>query len=1077
MIPKNIIMKIIKANLPIPKTKVSLKPISRVVLLLLFLVPLLVKGIGLHQGNIGHSNYYSSDQWQPVYLPEASMAGMTCYPQLNLSLGASGKAKILPSMILKPDPVNDADYKVRIYGTSTDTLTCLYKGQKVKVEVTEIATGNKCWTFILVEDKMAPSIQCRDTSFLCVGNLSYLDSIPGLYIAGDNCTPLYNLKITHIDRVEMLECSSDTFSIVRRTWTVIDPYGWTGSCTHNIALLRPQQSDIDFPNDTTLYCPDTDASPSNTGQPTIEGQPLDKFCGWSFRYDDVVFNKCGQTKKIWRTWSVLDCCSLEDTTVTQWILISDTSEPIIQCAPVDTVSTLLESCEAKYLIPEILSAFDSCHSSLTTIVKVDGLLIAVPGSMVLLEIGTHSLEYQVSDPCGNTYSCMTSVVVEDTHAPVFWCTDTIQIGLPADRVLIGASFSEIEAVDNCSLVGVQIRRRTDFCVDGSDDTAFGDSIAICCSDVNNPFDIVFVATDIYGNQDSCVVTAVVVDKSPPVLTCEQDTTILCGEIIPDWKNPLDGLTDNCMDSITITIDTLIHDINTCGIGQTVRQIIATDLAGNQDTCIQRIAVSVGDTLTPDDINLATDTVRVTGCNLSLLLPDSIGFVPPTVDTPMNACHQIFIAYTDSVQPLDGTGLCRITHRTWSVGDSCYSTFPVEVLIQVILQDTTAPSPLHGGISGKVISIASVPIEKVHIEGKNMQAQPVFEQMTGEDGQFSTNRPEYALKIRLEKEDPAELNGISTLDLIKIQKHILGERKLEHPLLEYAADIDRNGLVNVLDLIALRKKILGLSSQALPWHFVDKAAPIAMIHPGSWLPEEYLVFNKNASEEFIGFKMGDVNMDAVVNHTYQLEGRSASITELILEDTGEGLLIKTTKDMPMLGLQLSLVSEKGWEGTNLVPGFNFRLDGNWAVNGSEMKISLIEKQAIVLEAGTVLFKIRGAHSKNVFSGTLHSEWYDNQEKALPIRLVKSGKKAETISISAYPNPVSHRLNIRLQGQPLIQQWRLVNQHGRITSQDKSPGETTPDGWTVDMQALPSGVYWLEIILADGLIIRHKVLKIN
>jgi hypothetical protein len=529
-----------------------------------------------------------------------------------------------------------------------------------------------------------------------------------------------------------------------------------------------------------------------------------------------------------------------------------------------------------------------------------------------------------------------------------------------------------------------------------------------------------------------------------------------------------------MDSIAITIDTLIDDINLCGVGQTVRQIIATDLAGNSDTCIQRIAVSAGDTLTPDDIDLGTDTVRVTGCNLALLLPDSIGYVPPVVDTPLNDCHRIFITYIDSVQPLGGTSLCRITHRTWRVGDSCYSVFPVEVLVQVILQDTTAPAPLRGGISGRVTNIAAIPIEKVHIEGKNMQAQPVFEQLTGEDGQFSSDRPEPALKIRLEKEDPAALNGISTLDLIKIQKHILGERKLEHPLLEYAADIDRNGQVNVLDLIALRKNILGLSNPDLPWHFVIQSAPSARIQPGSWLPGEYMVFSKPAVEEFIGFKTGDVNMDAVVNHTYQLEGRSAAVTELILEDSGEGLVIKAAKDMRMLGLQLGLVSENGWAGAPLVSGINKSLEGHWSVIGDELKISWTENQARELKAGTVLFIIRGAHSKNVFSGTLPSEWYDHQEKALPVRLVKSGKKTDLVRISAFPNPVSQQLNIRFTGQVPIQSWRLVNQHGRISIAGISTGLKE---WSIDVQALPSGLYWLELIQSNGQIERHKVLKIN
>ena len=57
------------------------------------------------------------------------------------------------------------------------------------------------------------------------------------------------------------------------------------------------------------------------------------------------------------------------------------------------------------------------------------------------------------------------------------------------------------------------------------------------------------------------------------------------------------------------------------------------------------------------------------------------------------------------------------------------------------------------------------------------------------------------------------NGVSTLDLVKIQKHILGKSPLESEMREVAADVNNDGKVSALDLLDIRKLILGKTTSS------------------------------------------------------------------------------------------------------------------------------------------------------------------------------------------------------------------------------------------------------------------------
>ena len=68
------------------------------------------------------------------------------------------------------------------------------------------------------------------------------------------------------------------------------------------------------------------------------------------------------------------------------------------------------------------------------------------------------------------------------------------------------------------------------------------------------------------------------------------------------------------------------------------------------------------------------------------------------------------------------------------------------------------------------------------------------------------------------------NGVSTLDLVRIQKHLLGKELFDSPYQYIAADANNNEQVSAIDMIEIRKLILGIYLEYPnndSWRFVDK----------------------------------------------------------------------------------------------------------------------------------------------------------------------------------------------------------------------------------------------------------------
>lgn len=126
---------------------------------------------------------------------------------------------------------------------------------------------------------------------------------------------------------------------------------------------------------------------------------------------------------------------------------------------------------------------------------------------------------------------------------------------------------------------------------------------------------------------------------------------------------------------------------------------------------------------------------------------------------------------------------------------------------------------------------------------------------------------YHLITPSKSSDP--LNGVSTFDLIQIQKHILNIKTFDSPYQYIAADINRSGAITTLDLIQLRKVILGIDANFAnngSWRFIN--ADHIFQNPNDplkeYLPETIrlgLLYNRH-NVEFIGIKIGDLNNSAI-----------------------------------------------------------------------------------------------------------------------------------------------------------------------------------------------------------------------
>ena len=103
------------------------------------------------------------------------------------------------------------------------------------------------------------------------------------------------------------------------------------------------------------------------------------------------------------------------------------------------------------------------------------------------------------------------------------------------------------------------------------------------------------------------------------------------------------------------------------------------------------------------------------------------------------------------------------------------------------------------IKGKILTPTNQAIQGVAIDASNEHGFQVTEQ-TSIDGSFSFDLPNHA-NYSLSLSKPTEnTNGVTVIDMVIIQRHILGIIPFATPYQYFAADINLSSTISTFDLV-------------------------------------------------------------------------------------------------------------------------------------------------------------------------------------------------------------------------------------------------------------------------------------
>ena len=139
----------------------------------------------------------------------------------------------------------------------------------------------------------------------------------------------------------------------------------------------------------------------------------------------------------------------------------------------------------------------------------------------------------------------------------------------------------------------------------------------------------------------------------------------------------------------------------------------------------------------------------------------------------------------------------------------------------------------------------------------------------EDGSFDIRTPSAVpIEISLEKRTDLPTNrGVTVLDLLLVERHVLGKELLGSPWKRLAANVDRQGGINAADTLLMREVIHGRTDRYVSGQPVFHFLPADTMFSDDAQPWEASNFIQHdaptenlSGQDFVGVKLGDVDGD-------------------------------------------------------------------------------------------------------------------------------------------------------------------------------------------------------------------------
>ncbi|MFT6808641.1 MAG: hypothetical protein ACJA01_001867, partial [Saprospiraceae bacterium] len=344
-----------------------------------------------------------------------------------------------------------------------------------------------------------------------------------------------------------------------------------------------------------------------------------------------------------------------------------------------------------------------------------------------------------------------------------------------------------------------------------------------------------------------------------------------------------------------------------------------DRCGNMAECIKTI--NVVDALAPT-IECRSITLAIgTGGNLEV---NASQFITLGGD---NCADNVSLIYT--IQSASGSAMQTFTCA--DLNNQASRDFSLEIFAADLESNTTScnviltingvdeacgtTSGIISSVEGVIFTEENFTIDAVEVNITEMGSGEQDAMMTPLEGkyEFKSLASNETYEISANRDDDY-MAGVSTFDIILIQRHILGLRDLETPYKLIAADVDGSDHVSTADLVHLRKLLLGKSLElpiGQPWTFID--AQQTWENNMKPFPYNQKLTITSPEEDkgdmdFVGVKMGDVNSSIELQSS--LLGITRSIQGLQLQEVerrGDDIVIAVTPENrnAIAGMQLNL----------------------------------------------------------------------------------------------------------------------------------------------------------------------------
>ncbi|HNR06574.1 MAG TPA: hypothetical protein PKM27_04605 [Saprospiraceae bacterium] len=543
----------------------------------------------------------------------------------------------------------------------------------------------------------------------------------------------------------------------------------------------------------------------------------------------------------------------------------------------------------------------------------------------------------------------------------------------------------------------------------------------------------------------------VVDELAPVLTCKD--SLLC-TYVDGCKERFSfsfSATDNCTPSGQIgykweldaggdgtiekrSIPNVKNFSEELASGQYRLTVYATDHCGNYDTCVINLTVKDCKQPTPYCFNGISTVVMPRTGEITLWASD---FNAGSFD---NCTAKENLKFYFGNEDCTGPGEPSKTFTCkelgfqllciWVVdeaGNGDYCTTYVEIQDHSNPRVCSVASLL--GLGGNVKTENAEPVQDVQVELKSPSGLP-FQMITGNDGRYAFEGLQFNKNYQVVPARTGDwMNGVSTLDLVIIQQHVLGVKPLQSMYKLIAADIDHSSEVNVIDLVELRKLILGIYDK-LPanpsWRFAEKSStdnryPYAIRE----IIEMKGLLQSGFQHDFVGIKIGDVNQSVTAHNLLGTESRNnekewvLAVDDLVLEP-GQSYEVPFRNAIGSLllgyqftfGLDPQALEFDGYQSGSLRLdpsnfGFN-HLDQGWISTSwnTEPVLSLQKDETLFTIRLKAKKKVRLSEVLSIHSKLTPAEAYSSTDETKAVRLMFTGSKQVTSKMVLHqntPNP--------------------------------------------------------------------------